>query len=339
MSSPRVDPSEHTVAVAAPAGVVYGMLADAARWPVFLPGPVHVERLDFDGAEERLRLWEVADGRVRSCHARRVLQPHSRSIAFEQQDTVYPYTTVAGVWRVRPAGEERCLLTLRHEQSPTGPRTTAAASARTFAAPRPSGGPALPSAGGAQQAGAVVRAQLAQVREMAERWADLDELLLSFEDSVRVEGPAELVYEFLYDIAGWPERLPHVEWVRVREDAPGIQLTAMDTCAAPDGRTVTTEGVRLCFPHAGRIVYKETVTPALIAAHSGEWSLVPDASGVRVVCARQVMLRAEAVGPVLGEGTSLLEARRYVREWLGHAGTEALGLAKWHAESAVRRLR
>lgn len=58
--SSRVHACEHTVEVAAPAGVVYGMLADAARWPVFLPSVVHVERLDFDGVQERLRMWELA---------------------------------------------------------------------------------------------------------------------------------------------------------------------------------------------------------------------------------------------------------------------------------------
>ncbi|MEU9284558.1 SRPBCC family protein [Streptomyces sp. NPDC048275] len=319
MSSPWVQSGECTVSVSAPAGVVYGLLADAVHWPVFVPGQVHVERVDFDGVEERLLLWEAVSGRVRSCHVRRLLRPYSRSVVFEQHDIAYPDAVVSGVWAVRAVGEERCLLTLRHdERSPAGPRTP-------------------PSAAESDPVG--VREQVARVREMAERWAELDELLLSFEDSVRVQGPAELVHDFLYDIGGWAGRVPHVERARVTEDVPGVQLAVVDSCAAPGGQTVTTETVRLCFPHAGRIVFKETVTPALIAAHSGEWSLVPDASGVRVVCTRRVMLRQEAVRPVLGEGTSLPEARRYVREWLGRAGTEVLGLAKWHAESAVRRLR
>ncbi|MFE2611978.1 hypothetical protein ACFXDI_53990, partial [Streptomyces mirabilis] len=105
--SSRVHACEHTVRVAAPAGVVYGMLADAARWPVFLPSVVHVERLDFDGVQERLRMWELADetgagnpdntgntdnagagvggvlgGRVGSWYARRVLHPDVRAVVF-----------------------------------------------------------------------------------------------------------------------------------------------------------------------------------------------------------------------------------------------------------------
>ncbi|MGW7256796.1 aromatase/cyclase [Streptomyces sp. NPDC054834] len=314
MSSQRMHSSRHTVSVAAPAGVVYGLLADAPRWPVFLPSHVHVERTRFDGHEEHLRVWDVHADHVRSSVARRVLRPQLRSIDFEQEDTFLPGAPTSGSWTVEAEGEERSLVTLRHD--------------------RPSG-PGEPP--GALEAD--VRAQLAVLRETAEHWEKLDELLLSFEDSVHVEGPLELVYDFLYRIEDWVELIPHVEWAGVTEDQPGVQVAALDTCATETGETVTTETVRLCFPHAGRIVYKETVTPELIAAHIGEWYLDPDESGVRVVSAHHVMLREEAVEAVLGEGALLVDARRYVREWLGRAGTEALALAKWHAESAVRRLR
>ncbi|KPI12986.1 cyclase/dehydrase [Actinobacteria bacterium OK006] len=352
--SSRVHACEHTVEVAAPAGVVYGMLADAARWPVFLPSVVHVERLDFDGVQERLRMWELAGeagagnpdnpgnpgnnpenagagagagtgvggvlgGRVGSWYARRVLHPDVRAVVFEQEDAVWPGSVTSGVWSVRPAGETECVLGLRQE------RGLAVAAAD--------------GAGARREAEADVHRRLAQVRRAAGRWEQWDELLLSFEDRVRIEGPAELVYDFLYRIGDWPGRVPHVERTGVCEDVPGIQVVSLDTCAAPGGRTVSTRAVRLCFPHAGRIVYKETLTPELVAAHSGEWSLLPDASGVTVVAAHQVMLRQEAVARVLGAGTGLLEARDHVRAWLSRASTETLGLAKWHAESTVRRLR
>ncbi|MER5907516.1 SRPBCC family protein [Streptomyces mirabilis] len=352
--SSRVHACEHTVGVAAPAGVVYGMLADAVRWPVFLPSVVHVERLDFDGVQERLRMWELADdaadvatdddtaddgagdgagdaaddgaagagggvlgGRVGSWHARRVLHPDVRAVVFEQEDAVWPGSVTSGVWSVRPAGEAECVLGLRQE----------------------CGLPVAAADGARREAEADVHRRLAQVRRAAGWWERLDELLLSFEDRVRIEGPAELVYDFLYRIGEWPGRVPHVERAGVREDVPGIQVVSLDSCAAPGGRTVSTRAVRLCFPHAGRIVYKETLTSELIAAHSGEWSLLPDAFGVTVVAAHQVMLRQEAVGRVLGAGTGLLEARDHVRAWLSRASTETLGLAKWHAESTVRRLR
>jgi aromatase len=311
MPSSRVRPLEDTVPVAAPAGVVYGILADAARWPLLLAPVLHAERMDFDGTQERLRVWDLVDGRVRTTHARRRLRPPARTVRFQEEDIARRGCPVTGTWTVRAAGDERSLLSLRLEGAPAGPGPDALDLGR----------------------------RLEQVRQAAERWDRLDELLLSFEDEVRLEGPAELVYDFLYRVQDWARLIPHVERADLTEDRPGVQVSRLDSCAQDDGRTVTTRTVRLCFPHAGRIVYKDTATAEPIAAHTGEWSLVPDALGTRIVSTHRVLLREEAVGPVLGEGTSLLEARRYVREYLGRAGRETLELARWHAESAVHRLR
>ncbi|MEF2529087.1 hypothetical protein [Streptomyces sp. CS62] len=112
---------------------------------------------------------------------------------------------------------------------------------------------------------------------------------------------------------------------------------AMDTLTA-DGSVHTTESVRVCFPHAGRIVYKQTTTPALMAAHTGEWSVIPDETGVTAVSQHSVLLREEAVERVLGPGTTVAQARQYVREALGRNSTATLALAKQHAETAVRML-
>ncbi|MGC4984713.1 SRPBCC family protein [Streptomyces sp. DT193] len=314
MSSQRVHSAQHTVSVTAPAGVVYGLLADAPRWPVLLPDFVHVERVDFDGTEERLRLWHLRHGQVCSALVRRVLRPRERRIEFELQDALLPGAPTSGTWSVASDGADRCLLTLRHER-PAEPRQTSEALA--------SG----------------VRAELAALREAAERWDRLDELLLSFEESVYVCGAPELVYDFLYRIEDWAELVPDVEWAEVTEDQPGVQTAVLHTCAPETGETLVSEAVRLCFPAAGRIVHKETVTPDLLAAHYGEWYLEPDATGVRVVSTHQVMLRESAVEAVLGAGALLVDARRHAREWLGRSSTEALVLARWHAESAVRRLR
>ncbi|GHE15673.1 SRPBCC family protein [Streptomyces alanosinicus] len=314
MSSQRVHSAQHTVSVAAPAGVVYGLLADAPRWPVLLPSYVHVERIDFDGTEEDLRLWDLRYGHVRSCLSHRVLRARERRVEFEQRDALLPEGPTTGTWSVEPDGEHQCLLTLRQER-PAGPGESPA-SLQTD-----------------------VRAELEALRAAAERWDRMDELLLSFEDSVYVAGSSELVYDFLYRIEDWAELVPHVEWSEVTEDQPGVQMTVLHTCATETGETTVSEAVRLCFPAAGRIVHKETVTPDLVAAHCGEWYLEPDATGVRVVSAHTVMLRERAVEAALGGGALLVDARRYVREWLGRMSTEVLSLVRWRAESAVRRLR
>lgn len=317
MPSARVRLLEHTVSVAAPAGVVYGILADAAHWPVLLTPYIHVERVDFDGVEELLHLWDETDGRIRTTHARRALHPQAGTIRFEQENTARRGERTTGTWTVRAAGDERSLLSLRLDDNPAP---------LTHTGPGPTGDEAP-------------RELLEQVRRAAERWTRLDELLLSFEESAWVDGPGELVYDFLYRVDDWPELLPHVEQVDLVEDRPGIQVAALDTCASDDGRTRSTRTVRLCFPYAGRIVYKDTTSPDPIAAHTGEWSLTPEDSGTRVVCAHRVLLREDAVETAPGEGTSLPETRRQVRELLGRGSREALDLARWHAGRAVRRLR
>ncbi|MET9922263.1 aromatase/cyclase [Streptomyces sp. NPDC006435] len=318
MSGERVHRTTHSVEVAAPAGVVYGMISNAVQWPLFFPPNVHVERLEFDGRDERLRMWAVANGQVRSWLSRRVQDPEARRIDFRQQHPQAPVESMNGSWTVqeRPGGTS--LLTLLHDFTVIDDRpedvswTERAVDTNSTA-------------------------ELAQLKRLAERWTRLDELVLSFEDAVRVKGPAELVYDFLYRVGDWPELVPHVARLDLTEDAPGVQVMAMDTRTA-DGATHTTESVRICFPHAGRIVYKQTRTPALMEAHTGEWSVLPDESGVTVISQHNVVLREEAVERVLGEGADLAQARRYVREALGRNSTATLNLAKRHAESAIRVL-
>ncbi|MFJ3214141.1 SRPBCC family protein [Streptomyces flaveolus] len=315
MVAQQAHPGRHTLPVAAPAHVVYGLLADAPNWPLLLSGYVHVERMDLapapgDATHEHLRMWDLHAGHVRSTLTRRLLRPDRLSIDFEQHAALLPGAPLRGTWTVRPQGQERSLLTLHHEPPPAGTLP-----------------PHAPD-------------QLQRVRAGAERWEHLDELLLSFEDSIHIQGPAEVVYDFLYRIQDWPDLLPHVERAGVQEDQPGIQFATLDTCATRTGRTLTTGLVRLCFPHAARIVHRHTAMPHPIAAHSGEWYLQPEDGGVRAVSAHRVLLRTPTPTPAgAGAGTELTDARRHVRAELGRASTETLTLAKWHAESAVRRLR
>ncbi|MEU0743942.1 aromatase/cyclase [Streptomyces sp. NPDC006134] len=318
MSSERVHRTEHSVEVDAGAGVVYGLIADAVRWPLFFPPNVNVERLEFDGTHERLRMWATANGEVRSWISERVLDPRERRIEFRQTRPQAPVETMHGTWTVeeRPGGTSR--LTLLHDF--------------TVAGDRPGDAEWVERACDSNS-----RAELDNIKRLAERWTRLDELVLSFEDSVRVNGPAELVYDFLYRVADWPDLIPHVSRLDLTEDSPGVQVMSMDTLTA-DGSAHTTESVRICFPHAGRIVYKQTATPALMEAHTGEWSVVPDETGVTVVSQHSVVLREEAVERVLGAGADLAAARRYVRRALGQNSTATLALARRHAESSVRVL-
>jgi aromatase len=313
-----VHATTHEVNVAAPAGVVYGLISDAVQWPLFFPPNVHVERLEFDGASERLRMWATANGQVKSWTSRRVLDPARRRIEFRQELPASPVQSMGGTWIVEPLDANRSKLTLLHDFTVAGDAADDVAWVE-------------------RATDTNSRAELDNLSRLAERWSQLDDLVLSFEDSVRVNGPAELVYDFLYRVADWPQLVPHVSRLELTEDQPGVQVMAMDTVTA-DGSTHTTESVRVCFPHAGRIVYKQTATPLLMAAHTGEWSVVPDETGVTVTSQHSVVLRPENIESVLGPDADVQTARRYVREALGRNSGATLALAKKHAESAVRVL-
>ncbi|MFB9591280.1 MULTISPECIES: aromatase/cyclase [Streptomyces] len=318
MSGERVQHTSYSVDVAAPAGVVYALIADTTRWPLFVPPSVHVERLDFDGTRERFGMWATANGTVTSWISRRSLDPVRRTIDFHQEVPTPPATSLGGRWAVEELGADRSRLTLLH-------RFTARDD-------DPAGVEWLTRATDANS-----RDNLHRLKETAELWAKLDGLLLTVEESVRVHGPSELVYDFLYRAGDWPVHLPEILRADVAEDRQGVQLLGMDTRGA-DGVTETSESVRVCFPHAGRIVFKQTRTPRLLAAHTGEWAVNPDETGTTAVATHQVLLREEDIEPVLGPGADLVEARDHVRRALGAASTRVLHLARRHAETAVHQL-
>ncbi|MFI5671172.1 aromatase/cyclase [Streptomyces sp. NPDC051704] len=319
MAAERVHHTVHETEVAAPAGVVYGLIADPVQWPLYFPPNVYVERLEFDGVHERLRMWATANGRVKSWTSRRVLDAAARRIEFRQEVPAAPLSAMTGTWIVEPLGAERSRLVLLHDFSVAGDRAEDVEWVE-------------------RATDTNSRAELANLARLGERWGSLDDLVMSFEDTVRVDAPPELVYAFLERAERWPELLAHVSRLELTEpeELPGVQVMAMDTLTA-DGSAHTTESVRVCFPAAGRIVYKQTRTPALMSAHTGVWTVTGGAYGSTVTSRHGVVLREEAVAGVLGASADLAAARRYVREVLGRNSTATMTYAKRYAESALAR--
>ncbi|KOV55826.1 aromatase/cyclase [Streptomyces sp. MMG1121] len=313
MTGERVDRATYHVHVSAPAGVVYAVLADAAKLPLYCSQSVHVECLESDGERERLRMWSLVGGQVKSWISWRHLDQVERRLEFRQKLPGSPLDSVRGVLSVRPEGPHDTELELRY------------------------GLDDLPDTQWVEQAaGLDIRAQLTQLKSFAERWTRLDDLVLSFEDSIRVHGPAELAYDFLYRAGDWPELVPDVARVAFAEEAPGVQRLTLERLT--ENGSHTTAAVRICFPHAGRIVYKQTETLPLLAAHTGEWSVVPDETGTTITSKQTVVLREQDITAVLGPGADLADARRQVRATLGRNSLTLLTLARQHAESAVRML-
>ncbi|WEP01120.1 SRPBCC family protein (plasmid) [Streptomyces sp. FXJ1.172] len=313
MSGERVDRATHHVHVSAPAGVVYAVLADGGKLPLYCSGSVHVECLESDGGRERVRMWSLMNGQVKSWTSWRHLDPVERRMEFRQDAPASSHNSVGGVLTIRAEGPRETQLELRFGTD--GPPDAAWLE---------------------QMAGLDIRTQLMQLKSFAERWTRLDDLVLTFEDSIHVHGPAELAYDVLYRAGSWPEAVPGIARVALAEESPGVQRMTLDRLTESGAHT--TEAVRICFPHAGRIVYKQTRTLPLLAAHTGEWSVVPDERGATVTSKQTVVLREEDIAAVLGPRADLADARRYVRGVLGRDSLALLTQVRRHAESAVRML-
>ncbi|WP_431886970.1 aromatase/cyclase [Micromonospora wenchangensis] len=307
--------TEHSITVDAPARSVYDLVADVTRWPAFFAPTVHARVLEHRDGRERIQLWAYANGEVRTWTSRRELDPDRLRVDFRQEVSTPPVAAMGGQWRMEPLDEGRTRLVLTHDyravdDDPAGAEWIARAVDRNS------------------------ESELAGVKRIAEEHTRLDELLLTFEDEVEIAGAAPDVFDFLNRADEWPERLPHVDRLELREDVPGIQHMVMDTRTA-DGSVHTTTSVRVCFSPTG-IVYKQTQVPKLMTAHTGEWRLDEGTDGVRLTSRHTVLLKPSAIDGVLGAEATIADARSYVRTALGRNSLATMGLAKRYAEALTR---
>lgn len=307
----RTHTVEHTITAAARPEHTYGVIADVAAWPHLFPPTVHAEEVERSGAEQVIRIWAFADGQVRDWTSRRWLDPVRGRIRFRQEVSPPPVAFMGGEWIMRPAGE-RTEVVLTHEFGALGddPAT-------------------------AEWIGQVVDRnsgqELESVRRNAERMATDDRLVLTFDDAVVIAGPLVEVYDFVYRCADWPDRLPHVARLEVTENEQGVQVMEMDT-RSPDGDVHTTASVRVCFPH-DRIVYKQTTTPKIMTAHTGQWLFSEAADGVLATSRHTVVIDPTAVPAVLGPEGTVEGAREAIRRALGTNSLTTLRCAKAHVET------
>lgn len=302
----------HEIDIAAPVRTVYGIIATATKWPQYFAPTVHVERTSLDSGTERLRIWATGNGVLRNWTSQRTLDPAGACVSFRQEVSTPPVKSMSGTWTARQVPDGQVRLVLEHDFEAVGDDPAAIAWI-------------------AQGTDRNSVTELENVKRIAEGWDGLRDREFSFEDSVLVHGPGDAVYDFLYDAARWPQRLPHVASLDLREEEDGLQLMSMWT-KAKDGSTHRTESARVCFPGRG-IVYKQTVTPALIAAHTGEWQVEPAGDGVLVRSLHTAVLRDEALGALPAAGTTWDSTRAFVRDSIGGNSRATLAHAKEFAES------
>ncbi|HEY6793960.1 MAG TPA: aromatase/cyclase [Kineosporiaceae bacterium] len=303
--------TRHLREVAAPAQVLFGLVADVTWWPVIFEPTVHVDVLERTPDGERFRLWATVGGAVRTWTSRRRLDREALTITFEQERTQAPIAQMSGAWHFhpRPGG---ATVVLDHD----------------FAA--------VDDAAAEDLAGAVdanSERELAALARVAELGHPVEDLVFAFEDEVRLRGPAPAAYDFVHRADLWPDRLPHVARVELSEDDERVQDLLMDTVTR-DGGSHRTRSVRLCLP-PDRIVYKQLRTPEVLIGHSGSWTFRQDGEDAVIVARHLVALDPAKITQALGEGHDVASARRHVREALGENSRTTMSHAALHA---IRRL-
>ena len=301
MSQLETENRTEEITVAAAPETVFQLLRDVARWPQWHGPAVHAEVLERDASSELVRNWALAgENRVRVWDTRRTLDPASGSITFER--VCGESASAGGSWVLSEGAGGTTGVRANHESG--GGR-----------APEPDGG--------------APRTLLTSLKDTAERAEELDQLVISFEDPLFVDGSPETVYGVLNEADRWPTRMAHVTRLDMTEEVPGIQFFDMET-RTPDGSAHTTRSVRVCLPHR-KIVYKQIRLPKLLDAHTGHWEFSPTPEGLTATARHTATIRASALS-ILGEGTSVRDARRYLRRVLGANSLANLQVAKRIAE-------
>lgn len=307
MSTTRVT---HRIDVPAPASVIYDIIADVGSWPLYFPPTVHAERVSGDASDERIRIWALANGELRTWISRRRLDRSALRIEFAQTEPRDPVAEMGGTWQIEERGDGMCQVSLEHSYRATGDdpanleRIARAVDTNSLS-------------------------ELDALGAAAARHAEEHEMLVAFEDSDTVAGPIQDVYDFVYDLARWPDRIPHVLRMEVTENVQGLQCMEMDT-KSPDGSVHTTRSGRVCVERES-IVYKQTRLPGLLLSHTGEWVFESMEDGrVRVISRHRVILDVDALAALPVPPASLSEARTAVRNSLGANSRATIAAAKAH---------
>ncbi|MGY5012792.1 aromatase/cyclase [Streptomyces sp. 900105755] len=310
MSEPKE--VEHEITVSAPAAEVYRLIADVANWPRIFPPTIYVDHLERSGNEELIGIWATANGEAKNWTSRRVLDPEGLRITFRQTVSTPPVASMGGTWIIEPAGEGASRVRLLHDYTAVGDD--------------PAGLAWIDEAVDRNS-----RSELAALKTNVELATASEELTFSFEDTVRVDGAAKDLYDFVNEADRWSERLPHVATVRLTEDTPGLQTLEMDT-RAKDGSTHTTKSYRVCLD-GRRIAYKQTTLPALMNLHTGYWTFRETDEGTFASSQHTVVLRPENIAKILGPEAGVAEAREYVQGALSTNSRATLNHAKAYAEA------
>ncbi len=257
----------------APAAAVYRLIAEVENWPRIFPPTVYVDhverrraaRADPDLGHRQRRGQEL--DLAAACWT-----PRGCGSSSARRSPRHRWRPWAAPGSIEPVSQGECRVRLLHDyravdDDPEAPRLD-----------RAGGGPQQP-----------VRAGRAQ-GSVGAGHRPADDLMLSFEDTVRIDGAAKDVYDFINEAQLWKERLPHVVRVALTEDDP---RPADPGDGHPDqGRLDAHHQVGTRVLPAPQIVYKQITLPALMTLHTGYWLLADAGDGVAATSQHTVVINA-----------------------------------------------
>lgn len=304
---------EHEITIGAPAAAVYQLLADVTNWPRIFPPTIHVDRVEAEGNEEKIRIWATANGQPKNWTSRRTLDPEGLRITFRQEVPAEPVKHMGGTWIIEALGAEQSRVRLLHDYSAINDDAHDLLWIER----------AVDKNSTSELAALKTNVELAHA-------AETEELTFSFVDTVQIAGNAKDAFDFINEADRWAERLPHVAVVRLAEDTPGLQELEMDT-RAKDGSVHTTKSYRVVFPHH-KIAYKQVTLPALMTLHTGEWTFEENEGGFAASSQHTVTINTDNIARILGPEATVADARAYVHTALSTNSSATLAHAKAYAE-------
>ncbi|MBF6328253.1 aromatase/cyclase [Nocardia transvalensis] len=296
MATSREHSTAHTLTIAAPPAVVYGLVADVSRWPALFGPAVYVRQIELTERSQHFEIWAIVNGDIAHWESRRSLDPSRLRIEFAQVRSQHPVEAMRGEWICRELAPGRTEVTLGHTFTAADDRQSTVESIRR----------ALNSNSSRE---------LAALAAAADHGYHVSDVVFSFSDSVDIDGSqVGAAYEFIDRAELWPSHLPHVASADCAEMSPGVQRLTMDS-RTDDGTVHTTESLRICRPGEW-IAYKQLRTPALLRGHSGVWTFRHAEHGPGRITARHtVVLDPHAAVMTFGSG-GVGDAKKYVREQL-----------------------
>lgn len=306
----------HTVACAAPADTVYGMIRNTETWPRIFDACLSAAPVSTDETGELVRIEAIQDGHQVSWDTRRRYFDKIRRIDYHLPVPMPFLESMQGQWRVVPLGADRCLLTVdrswRMLADVTGIRTGVETVAQAAAL----------------VSGFVDRNAEAEMDAIKVFVEDKADTFTSFTSRLLMPFPPDRVFSALADVPAWSETISlsrgslellyddrrHQEFV-LRMDTPqGVRrVRVVRRC---DAETLTVDDF---LPEP----------PPLLHRDQTSWQVRGAGGGSELIAKRRVILNVRACAKTFGTD-DLRTLKALMREKLEAQNRKvAEGCARW----------